>query len=70
MAKENQYIRFAEEHAGKLLLVGFVLSGPGSSFLSARGIPIGLLLVPILFGIILLLAAVGGYVARRRRRST
>ena len=69
MAKENQDIRFAEKHAGKLLLAGFVLSGPGSSFLSARAIPIGLLLVPILFGIILILVAVGGYVVRRRRRT-
>ena len=70
MAKENQYIRFAEEHVGKLLLVGFVLSGPCSGFLYQMAAPFGLLVVANIFGAILILIALGGYVARRRRRST
>ena len=69
MAKENQDIRFAEEHAGKLLLAGLVLSGPCSGILYQMAAPFGLLLVPNIFGAILLLVALGGYVARRRRKS-
>ena len=67
MTKGKQDIRFAKEHAGKLLLAAFVVPALISVILTAMAAPVGFMAFSGILGILLWLASFGGYAARRRR---
>ena len=62
--------RSAELHAGKILLVAFLLPSIVTFALNQMAAPVGLVAVPAVISIVLLFVALGGYSARRRRENS
>ena len=61
-------IKFAEEHAGKILLVALLLPSVITYALNLMAAPVGLLVIPTVLAVVLLFVSLGGYSARKQHR--